>query len=79
MKTDVARKYAERLQAFFESGKTALEYAEDLRKKNFDWASAFVHNYSCYNQFISMTLFGELRQIRLKARERYLERKGVSV
>lgn len=45
MKIDVARRYAERLQAFFESEKTALEYAEELRKKNFDWANTFVNNY----------------------------------
>lgn len=76
MKADVARRYAERIQAFFESGKTALEYAEELRNINFDWAFAFVHNYGCYNQFVSMTLFGELRPIRLNPGNDILNRKG---
>lgn len=77
-KASTARTFAESMQTFLASGKTALEYAEELQKKNFDWANNFINNYGLYNQYMTTTLFSELHPIRLEARERYLERKGVS-
>lgn len=70
-----AKKFAEIMQEFHQGGKTALQYAQELYKKNENFVSSFLSNYGHYNQFITTNLFGDLMPMRRELRQKHFEKK----